>query len=70
MALILIKYFKNKILFWGGMWAFEHLYRLLGILKTGMLIKYSLNFLAIWSSQEIILSSLINVLLPFQTEVV
>ena len=33
------------------------LYPLLGIFKIGMLIKYSLNFLAIWSWREIILSS-------------
>ena len=34
-----------------------HLYPLLAIFKIGMLIKYSLNYLAVWSSQEIILSS-------------
>ena len=34
-----------------------HLYPLFGIFKTAMLIKYSLNFLAIWSSLEIISSS-------------
>ena len=35
----------------------EHLYPLLGIFKIRMLIKYSVNFLGIWSSREIILSS-------------
>ena len=34
-----------------------HLYPLLAIFKIGMLIKYSLSYLAIWSSREIILSS-------------
>ena len=34
-----------------------HLYPLLAIFKIGMLIKYSLNYLAISSSREIILSS-------------
>ena len=34
-----------------------HLYPFFGIIKIGMLIKYSLNFLAILPSREIILSS-------------
>ena len=40
-----------------------HLYPLLGIFRIGILIKYSLNFLAIWSSREITWSSLSNLIL-------